>query len=130
VGFSYNLDKSYKHNDSNTASDSLAALKDFFSKFPEYRKSRFFISGESYAGKYIPDLAVLIDKYNLQAPDSSKINLVSIFVGNGVMTFETLQDSTYEFMIDRSFVNPLIVPFYYKACKEQPLSDDCSRFKA
>jgi len=61
------LDKSHKYNDSNTASDGLAAVVDFFKKFPEYRKSRFYISGESYAGKYIPDLAVLIDKYNIAA---------------------------------------------------------------
>jgi len=33
------------------------------------------------------------------------------------MTFKTLQDSTYEFMIDRSFVDPIIVPYYYKDCK-------------
>lgn len=116
------MDKTHKYNDSNTASDSLAALKDFFSKFPEYRKSRFYISGESYAGKYIPDLAVLIDKYNIQTSESSKINLMAILVGNGVMTFKTLQDSTYEYMIDRSFVNPLIVPIYYKECKERPQS--------
>jgi len=89
------LDKSYKHNDNNTAYDALAALKDFFAKFPEYRQSRFYITGESYAGKYIPDLAVVIDKSNSQAAPSNRINLIGIMVGNGVMTFKTLQDSTY-----------------------------------
>jgi carboxypeptidase C (cathepsin A) len=58
----------------------------FFQLYPEYAKSKFFIAGESYAGKYIPDLAVLIDKYNLQQI-INKINLVGILVGNGVMTF-------------------------------------------
>jgi len=89
------LDKSYKNNDNNTAYDSLAALKDFFTKFPEYRQKRFYIAGESYAGKYIPDLTVLIDKYNTQSTESNRINLIAILVGNGLMTFKTLQDSTY-----------------------------------
>lgn len=65
VGYSYNTNESYHYNDANTATDNLNALLDFFQKFPEYRKSPFFIAGESYAGKYIPDLAVLIDRYNL-----------------------------------------------------------------
>jgi carboxypeptidase C (cathepsin A) len=65
VGFSYNNDASYHYNDYNTANDNLNALLDFFKKFSEYRKAPFFIAGESYAGKYIPDLARLIDQYNL-----------------------------------------------------------------
>ena len=45
------------------------------------------MAGESYAGKYIPDLAVLID-YSNQGSSSKKINLKGIFVGNGIMSFE------------------------------------------
>jgi len=63
------------------------------------------LAGESYAGKYIPDLAVQIVGYNLRK-EGTPINLISILVGNGVMTFDTLQKSTYEFMIDRKFVDP------------------------
>ena len=63
------------------------------------------MAGESYAGKYIPDLAVQIVGYNLRK-EGTPINLISILVGNGVMTFDTLQKSTYEFMIDRKFVDP------------------------
>jgi carboxypeptidase C (cathepsin A) len=58
---------------------------DFFNKYPEYNKNGFWIAGESYAGKYIPDLAVLIDKYNFQS--KSPINMKGIAVGNGVMSF-------------------------------------------
>ncbi len=65
----------------------MEALLDFFKKYPEYKTNKFFIAGESYAGKYIPDLAVLIDKYNLKQQASNRINLVAIMVGNGVMSF-------------------------------------------
>jgi len=105
VGYSQNLDKNYIHNDAKTANDNLNALLDFFTKYPEYKKNDFLIAGESYAGKYIPDLAVLID-FNNEYTENQKINLKTIFIGNGVMTFETLANSTYEFMIDRSFVDP------------------------
>ena len=39
----------------------MNALLDFFSKYSEYSRNRFWIAGESYAGKYIPDLSVQID---------------------------------------------------------------------
>ena len=86
VGYSYNLDTKYIYNDTNTAQDNINALSDFFRNYEEYRGNKFFIAGESYAGKYIPDLAVQIDKQNL-ANGSKNINLKGILVGNGVMDF-------------------------------------------
>lgn len=108
--------------------DSRNAVIDFFKKYPEYSKNKFFISGESYAGKYIPDLAVLIDQYNLDG-QGTPINLKSIIIGNGVMTFATLQFSTYEFMIDRRFVDPEIVPIYRTSCQTNPRSESCRHFE-
>jgi len=53
VGFSYtnNSMDLQKLGDEVTASDSLAFLINWFMKFPEFRSSEFYISGESYAGK-------------------------------------------------------------------------------
>ncbi len=64
VGYSYNTNTSFTYNDEITAHDNFNALMSFFDKFKEYRDRNFWIAGESYAGKYIPDLAVLIDQYN------------------------------------------------------------------
>lgn len=123
VGYSFNSNSSFRYNDAITAKDSLNALLSFFSKYPEYKNNKFFIAGESYAGKYIPDLSVLIDKYNLQQPTANRINLVGILVGNGVMSFDTLERSTIEFIIKKEMVDPEIVPFYEKACKENLMAD-------
>lgn len=58
VGFSYSDDKAdYITNDDKTAQDNVQALMKFFDLYPEYRKNDFYITGESYAGVYIPTLA-------------------------------------------------------------------------
>ena len=78
-------------NDAITATDNLNALLDFFEKFSQYRKNKFFLAGESYAGKYIPQLAVMIDHYNsFEAQDGKKIDMRGILVGNGVMAYNTV----------------------------------------
>jgi carboxypeptidase C (cathepsin A) len=86
VGFSYSNDANFSYNDISTSEDNMAALLSFFTGFPEYADSPFWIAGESYAGKYIPDLSVLIDFYNNKGV-GKKINLKGIMVGNGIMTF-------------------------------------------
>ncbi|PNS17344.1 Carboxypeptidase Y A [Sphaceloma murrayae] len=77
VGFSYS---------SNPVSNTVAAGKDvyalltlFFKQFPEYSKQAFHISGESYAGHYIPVFASEILSHKKR-----NINLQSILIGNGL----------------------------------------------
>ena len=119
VGYSINNNSNYVHNDMTTAFDSLNALVDFFAKYPEYQNNHFFIAGESYAGKYIPDLAVLIDTYNYVS-QGAKINLKTIMVGNGVIDHRTIEYSSYDYMIDRRFVDPEILSYYHGACQSDP----------
>ncbi len=94
MGYSYNTNTKFEYNDAIVANDNLNAVLDFFKKFPEYKQNGFWIAGESYAGKYIPDLAVLIDQYNRFNDNATfKINLKGILVGNGVMSWDTLSQS-------------------------------------
>ena len=87
VGFSYidsKLDYELEINDDIAAEDNFKALMEFYTKFPSFKGKDFYISGESYAGIYIPMLAYKIIQYNQNADARAKINLKGILVGNGV----------------------------------------------
>lgn len=81
VGYSYcsrqeDMKKPCVNTDRYTASASRAALVDFFTKkFPEFASNEFYITGESYAGVYIPTLTKEI-------LDNSTLNLKGIAVGD------------------------------------------------
>ena len=61
VGFSYSTNPAdYSTNDDKTAADSAEALQAFFAAFPQFVSNEFFITGESYAGVYVPTLAEAI----------------------------------------------------------------------
>jgi serine carboxypeptidase-like clade 2 len=89
VGFSYTTELLYSYSDPNTATDTYAALLNFFKKFPQYKGRDFFISGESYAGMYIPFAATAIVNGNKASTD--KINLKGVLIGNGAM----IMDNTF-----------------------------------
>lgn len=81
VGYSYcenqKAGQVCKNTDKFTASASRAALQDFFGrKFPELADNDFFITGESYAGVYIPTLSKEI------LDNAPEINLKGIAVGD------------------------------------------------
>ncbi|CAG9322916.1 unnamed protein product [Blepharisma stoltei] len=96
VGWSVMGDLSNNSTDDEiTAHDSLQAILQFFRKFPEYRYHDFYISGESYAGIYVPTLAYNVLMYNNYSPHNS-INLKGIAVGNGITDWNV--DSTPAFM--------------------------------
>ena len=58
VGFSFCDPKQddCTYYDNNTADENLAALNQWFERFPEFKTNEFYISGESYAGVYVPFL--------------------------------------------------------------------------
>lgn len=57
-----------------SAQDNLVFLEKWLHKFPEYKNRDFYITGESYAGHYVPQLASLIVKSKL----SIKINAIGV----------------------------------------------------
>ncbi|KAL8097057.1 hypothetical protein AgCh_030232 [Apium graveolens] len=78
VGFSYsNRTSDYATGDKKTAEDSYTFLINWLERFPEYKTRDFFITGESYAGHYIPQLAQLI-LHNNKITNQTVINLKGI----------------------------------------------------
>lgn len=67
VGYSINSNESFGYNDLSTLNDNFEALQFFFANWPEHKNKSLWIAGESYAGKYIPDLAARIDRFNIDA---------------------------------------------------------------
>ncbi|XP_031287339.1 serine carboxypeptidase-like 46 isoform X1 [Pistacia vera] len=86
VGFSYsNTSSNYENwNDTRTAEDNLRFIVKWLEEFPQYKNSEFFLTGESYAGHYIPQLAALIMEYNKQ-PNITAIKLKAIALGNPLL---------------------------------------------
>ncbi|CAA7029673.1 unnamed protein product [Microthlaspi erraticum] len=91
VGFSYsNTSSDYgKLGDDFTARDTYAFLQKWFVRFPAYKENKFFIAGESYAGKYVPELAeVIYDKNKAHNVNVSlHINLIGILLGNPLTSY-------------------------------------------
>jgi carboxypeptidase C (cathepsin A) len=58
VGFSYCGELGgCNFTDDSSASDNLDAVLGWYAKFPEFKTNDLYISGESYAGIYVPYLA-------------------------------------------------------------------------
>nr|CAH8865604.1 unnamed protein product [Trichobilharzia regenti] len=106
VGFSYSINGSLHTDDDITSENNFYALLNFLKKFPEYEKRDFYIAGESYAGVYVPTLA-------LRVINSDKFNLKGIAVGNGYVHDEFLDNSAlyfayYHGLVDEDQWNTLL----------------------
>mmetsp|Transcript_16268 Transcript_16268/g.28057 ORF Transcript_16268/g.28057 Transcript_16268/m.28057 type:complete len:466 (-) Transcript_16268:709-2106(-) len=85
VGFSHCGDESGgwtscgKWNDTSVAQGNFNFLESFYKSFPEFQSTSLYLSGESYAGIYIPMLAMEIKKH----PESTSFkNLKGMAVGD------------------------------------------------
>lgn len=91
TGFSFtDSDSGYAKNENDVGRDLLNALQQFFLLFPNLQKNEFFLSGESYAGKYIPAVGYAIYQDSKRQTESNvngltmpKINLKGMAIGNG-----------------------------------------------
>ena len=85
VGYSYGDSAGdCSHNDTSQAQDNYGALQAFFAGYPEFAANDFYITGESYAGIYVPTLAKAVVQGNA-AGAGVHINLKGIAVGNGCL---------------------------------------------
>ncbi|XP_043704712.1 serine carboxypeptidase-like 45 isoform X2 [Telopea speciosissima] len=115
VGFSYSTDtSSYEAvNDMVTGIDNLVFLQRWFVKFPEYRQRDLFITGESYAGHYVPQLAELMIQFNKK---ERLFNLKGIALGNPVLEFATDFNSRAEFFWSHGLISDSTYRIFSSAC--------------
>ena len=79
VGFSYsNKSTGYNSTDSKSAHMNYLFLINFFKVFTDFTKQDFYITGESYGGHYVPELAMQL----LDNNETSKINMKGFLIGN------------------------------------------------
>uniref|UniRef100_A0A1I8BUJ1 Carboxypeptidase n=1 Tax=Meloidogyne hapla TaxID=6305 RepID=A0A1I8BUJ1_MELHA len=83
VGYSYSTDGNITSSDDETAKYNYEALKQFFNKFPTFKGRPTVISGESYAGMYLPMLANLIIDGQKTFPINFKANSIINSILNG-----------------------------------------------
>lgn len=75
------------------------ALKQFFTLFEDYRGNPFFITGESYAGKYIPAIAHKIHREGEHAKRVG-INLEGLAIGDGWCDPRNMGDRYGEYLFE------------------------------
>ncbi|RCN32049.1 serine carboxypeptidase, partial [Ancylostoma caninum] len=80
VGFSFNTNGNVTTNDDDVAEHNYQAFVDFLKKFPEYRSRSTYIAGESYAGVYLPTLALKMLNDTVNFP-----NFEGMAIGNGAL---------------------------------------------
>ncbi|KAG6505460.1 serine carboxypeptidase-like 45 [Zingiber officinale] len=115
VGFSFSSDSSYYESvdDKMTARDNLIFLQRWFEKFPRYLNRDLYITGESYAGHYVPQLAQLMVEFNKKA---KIFNLKGIALGNPVLDFATDFNSRAEFFWSHGLISDTTYKIFTSAC--------------
>ncbi|AED94786.1 serine carboxypeptidase II-like [Arabidopsis thaliana] len=105
VGWSYsNKSSDYNTGDKSTANDMLVFLLRWFEKFPKLKSRDLFLTGESYAGHYIPQLADAILSYNSHS-SGFKFNIKGVAIGNPLLKLDRDSPATYEFFWSHGMIS-------------------------
>ena len=110
VGFSKAVDPEFLWTDDVTADNLMYAIKDFLNSFEDLKDRSFYVSGESYAGVYIPFLA----KHILEDTSSNKINLQGVLIGNPLTDFDADSERS---MVEFGFWHGIISIETYESFK-------------
>ncbi|KAL7163596.1 hypothetical protein ACSBR2_039667 [Camellia fascicularis] len=104
TGFSYSSDKrDIRHNEEGVSNDLYDFLQAFFAEHPQFAKNDFYITGESYAGHYIPAFAARVHQGN-KAKEGIHINLKGFAIDNGLTNPEIQYRAYTDYALDMSGV--------------------------
>ena len=116
VGFSRASNPRYQWDDDKMGVNLLAAIKDFLAEF-NLKGRDFYVSGESYAGVYIPTLAT----YILNDDSTDKVNLKGVLIGNGLTDLDTdVERSMVEFGYWHGMISTETYNLFKKHCLHLP----------
>ncbi|GHJ88906.1 hypothetical protein NliqN6_5308 [Naganishia liquefaciens] len=125
VGYSYSDDEQV-NNSPAAAEDVYAFLTLFIGKYNKYRNNDFHISGESYAGTYLPNIAHVISQHNNHllslAPAARPLpvlNFKSVLIGNGLTQPEIQFGSVPEYACDSKY-----------AVFDDPQGSECTKLRS
>ncbi|XP_054799489.1 serine carboxypeptidase 1-like [Prosopis cineraria] len=130
VGFSYsNTSSDYDvAGDKFTTRDAYVFLVNWLERFPQYKSRDFFITGESYAGHYVPQLAHTILVHNKHDPKTI-INLKGIAIGNpwSWVDDETSEKGVYDYFWTHAVMSDETHEAIGKYCDfaSESVSDEC-----
>ena len=83
VGYSYGAVDD--HNEEMVGENAYYFLQSFLQSHPEYSENPFFVTGESYAGHYVPAITHRIWKGNKEKKEGTiHLNLQGMAIGNGL----------------------------------------------
>jgi len=85
TGFSSGI---YVHNENGVQKDFYGFLEEFYKQLPQYKNNSLYITGESYAGHYVPAISHYIWEMNKVADEDAKIPLKGLAIGNGLTNTE------------------------------------------
>ncbi|XP_042034096.1 serine carboxypeptidase-like 42 [Salvia splendens] len=105
VGWSYsNTSSDYNCGDASTAMDMHMFMMEWYKKFPAFRTRDLFLTGESYAGHYIPQLAIALLDHN-EHSKYFKFNIKGVAIGNPLLRLDRDVPATYEFFWSHGMIS-------------------------
>lgn len=103
VGLSYGEQTTYA-NEAEAIDQLYSALQLFFTRHPGLKVKSIYLAGESYAGKYIPQLALRIIVGNKQ---QSPIHLVGLLIGDGWVSPKIQQAANIDYAYYHGLIDEL-----------------------
>ncbi|WJX83782.1 Serine carboxypeptidase-like 42 [Trifolium repens] len=95
----------------------------WYEKFPSYRSRKLFLTGESYAGHYIPQLANAILDYNAHSTNF-KFNIQGLAIGNPLMNLGRDTHARYEHFWSHRVISDEIGLTIRNVCDFNDFTDD------
>mmetsp|Transcript_23819 Transcript_23819/g.28753 ORF Transcript_23819/g.28753 Transcript_23819/m.28753 type:complete len:461 (-) Transcript_23819:114-1496(-) len=122
TGFSYTDSDlhDWVKSEKEVAQDMFEFLQGWLLKHPQYQKNEFFITGESYAGHYIPAIGYRLVQGN-QNKEGLHINLQGLAIGNGLVNPEIQYGAYADFAFENKLINKTLhaaINDAYPVCRE------------